>query len=57
VTLDCIRRHTDELPFTVRLGRKVRFSAVGLDRYSGSGRDARSDAGSYRYTYERYNAP
>ena len=33
VTEDWIRRHTDDLPFTVRLGRKVRFSVAGLDRY------------------------
>jgi hypothetical protein len=33
VTEDWVRRHTDELPFTVRLGRKVRFSVAGLDKY------------------------
>ena len=30
---DWVYRHADQLPFTVRIGRQVRFSAQGIDRY------------------------
>ena len=32
-TGDWLYRHADELPFTVRVGRHVRFSSQGIDRY------------------------
>jgi len=30
---DYLYRHSSKLPFTVRLGRKVRFSEAGIERY------------------------
>lgn len=30
---DWVYRHADQLPFTVRVGRQVRFSGQGIDRY------------------------
>ena len=30
---DWLYRHADQLPFTVRVSRHVRFSAQGIDRY------------------------
>ena len=30
---DYLYRHSDELPFTHRMGRRVRFSAHGIDAY------------------------
>lgn len=30
---DWVYRHADQLPFTVRVGRHLRFSAQGIDRY------------------------
>jgi excisionase family DNA binding protein len=30
---DYLYRHAARLPFTVRIGRRLRFSAQGLDRY------------------------
>jgi excisionase family DNA binding protein len=30
---DWLYRHSDRLPFTVRVGRHVRFSAHGVERY------------------------
>jgi predicted DNA-binding transcriptional regulator AlpA len=32
-SVDWLYRHADGLPFIVRVGRRVRFSAQGLDRY------------------------
>jgi predicted DNA-binding transcriptional regulator AlpA len=32
-SIDWLYRHAAKLPFTVRLGRALRFSAEGLDRY------------------------
>jgi excisionase family DNA binding protein len=33
VSVDWLYRRTSRLPFVVRLGRQVRFSAQGIDRY------------------------
>lgn len=33
LTTDYLYRHARELPFTVRTGRHVRFSLVGIERY------------------------
>ncbi len=30
---DYLYRHSSQLPFTVRIGRRVRFSAQGIERY------------------------
>jgi excisionase family DNA binding protein len=33
LTTDYLYRHADELPFTVRVGSHLRFSAAGIDRF------------------------
>lgn len=33
VSPDYLYRHSKQLPFTVRIGRRVRFSARGIERY------------------------
>ncbi len=33
LSCDHLYRHAKELPFTVRIGRRLRFSAKGLERY------------------------
>jgi excisionase family DNA binding protein len=33
LSCDHLYRHAKELPFTVRIGRRLRFSAKGIERY------------------------